>query len=441
MKNRWIFRVYNLLVLVALPFILAGVALRWRKRFARGLERWSERWGHLSPEKKAPFRENIWWWVHAVSLGEVKSIEVFLRQIPKQAGARVLLSVVTPEALAWAEEKQVADEVIAAPVDLPWVVRRVARAVQPRLFVSVESEFWPNLLREARRAGAKVALVNGRVSVRSYSRYKHMQGILSAVWECFDLVAVRQHEDASRFTDLGVPQRLVHVTGNLKYDLPLPQRSNGAPAQDPSRLTLVVGSSREGEEKELLPVMEKLRQEYPALRVIWAPRHIDRIPDLERMFVEAGVACIRKSKQDDGHPSPPPSPLAEGRGIKGEGSPSHLLWDSMGDLVDAYRQADIAVVGGSFVPKGGQNPLEPAALSVPVVFGPSMENFHGISEVLVQQGGARQVTLPELGQCLAELFEKSDQRQEMGRRARQAVESRQGATDRTLALLKELARA
>ena len=440
MKNRWIFRLYNLLLLAALPFILVGVALRWRRRFARGLERWPERWGHLSPEKRAQFREGLpasakatagnrlssplasgggWWWVHAVSLGEAKSIEVFLRQIPRQTGARVLLSVVTPEALAWAVENQVAQEIIAAPIDLPWVVRRVARAVKPRLFVSVESEFWPNLLREARRAGAKVALVNGRISARSYGRYRHIEGILPAVWECFDLVAVRQHEDASRFTDLGVPQRLVHVTGNLKYDLPLPQRANGAPALDPLRLTLVVGSSREGEEKELLPVMERLRRSYPTLRVIWAPRHIDRIPELERLFAEAGVACAKKS----------------------EGASAHLLWDSMGDLGDAYRQADIAVVGGSFVPKGGQNPLEPAALSLPVVFGPSMENFHGISEVLVQQGGARQVTLPELGPCLAELFERSDRRQEMGRRARQAVESRQGATDRTLALLKDLVHA
>jgi 3-deoxy-D-manno-octulosonic-acid transferase len=113
----------------------------------------------------------------------------------------------------------------------------------------------------------------------------------------------------------------------------------------------------------------------------------------------------------------------------------------MGDLLDAYAQADIAVIGGSFVPKGGQNPLEPAALNVPVVFGPSMENFHGIAEVLVLQGGARQVTLTQLGACLGELLEKADLRQDMGRRARQAVESRQGATEKTLSLLKELAHA
>src|SRR5258708_37136194 len=124
-------------------------------------ERWSERWGHLSTEQQATFKTGNWWWFLGVSLGEVKSIEVFLRQIPELAKAKVLLSVVTPEALAWAVEKRLADEIIAAPVDLPWVVRRVFSVVKPKLFASVESEFWPNLLREAKRSGARVALVNG----------------------------------------------------------------------------------------------------------------------------------------------------------------------------------------------------------------------------------------------------------------------------------------
>ncbi len=422
MKSRWIFRVYNLLVLLALPFILVGVMLRWRKRFARGMERWSERWGHLSAEQQSPFKSGTWWWVHAVSLGEVKSIEVFLKQIPKQAGAKVLLSLVTPEAITWAVEKQLADVIVAAPVDLPWVVRRVFAVVKPKLFISVESEFWPNLLREAKRSGARVALVNGRISAHSHQNYKVIQGLLPVLWECFDLWAVRQHEDASRFMDLGVPQRLIHVTGNLKYDLPLPLGSNGTPAPDKAVLTLVVGSSREGEEKELLPVMKKLKVRHPTLRVIWAPRHIERVAEIEALFSAHALPLARKSKAPDS-------------------SAPHLLWDSMGDLVDAYKQADLAVVGGSFVPKGGQNPLEPAALSVPVIFGPSMENFLGISEVLVQQGGARQVTLPELENCLSELLEKPDQRRDMGRRARQAVESRQGATERTLGLLRGLVRA
>jgi 3-deoxy-D-manno-octulosonic-acid transferase len=147
---------------------------------------------------------------------------------------------------------------------------------------------------------------------------------------------------------------------------------------------------------------------------------VERVPELERLFAEAGISYARKSQTKD---------------------VGNVLWDSTGDLLDAYKQADIAVVGGSFVSKGGQNPLEPAALGVPVVFGPSMENFHGVAEVLVQQGGARQVALSELELCLKDLLEEPNKRQDMGRRARRAVESRQGATDKTLALLKDLVHA
>jgi 3-deoxy-D-manno-octulosonic-acid transferase len=277
-------------------------------------------------------------------------------------------------------------------------------------------------LREAKRSGARVALVNGRISAHSYESYKQIRFLLSALWENFDLLAVRQHEDASRFTDLGFPQQLVHVTGNLKYDMPLPNRMNGSSSSADKNLTIVVGSSREGEEKELLSVTQKLKTRLPQLRVIWAPRHIERVNEIEALFAARAVPCARKSIN-------PSTPVSD------------VIWDTMGDLLDAYKQADIAVVGGSFVPKGGQNPIEPAALSVPVVFGPSMENFHGIAEVLVQQGGAKQVTLPELENCLGELLEQTDKRHAMGQRARRAVESRQGATDKTLALLKGLARA
>ena len=170
--------------------------------------------------------EGRWWWVHAVSMGEVKAIETFLRRAPKEAGVKVLLTAVTPEAIAWASEQKVADVVIAAPIDLPWIVRRVFRAVRPAVFISVESEFWPNLLREANRSGAKVgsdqrAHLGAFISspMRAFSRF------CSALWEMFDLFAVRQSQDAQRFAALGVPAEKIQVTGNLKYDLYLERRA------------------------------------------------------------------------------------------------------------------------------------------------------------------------------------------------------------------------
>ena len=204
--------------------------------------------------------------------------------------------------------------------------------MKPRLFISVESEFWPNLLREAKRSGARVALVNGRISEHSYKSYKQISFLLPALWENVDLVAVRQHEDASRFTDLRVPQRIVHVTGNLKYDLPLPERTNGAfPPGKP--LTVVVGSSREGEEKELLAVMQKLRTQYPQLRVIWAPRHVERISELEALFAAWALPCAR-SQELAAPGTGRRREEQQGRGASGSTFPLYL---AIGDSKDLLR--------------------------------------------------------------------------------------------------------
>jgi 3-deoxy-D-manno-octulosonic-acid transferase len=425
MKNRWVYPLFNLLLIAALPLIGLAVLLRWHRRvFSKGGDRWAERWGRLSPDMLARFSgPERWWWVHAVSMGEVKAIEAFLRQITPSTGAKVLLSAVTPEALVWAETHRVADAVIAAPLDLPWIVRRMLRVVRPVLFVSVESEFWPNLLRESKRSGARVALINGRISERSYQSYGRIRPLLDALWETLDLFAVRQPEDAQRFEALGVPAEKIKITGNLKYDLYMERRAQKrASGESP---TVVMGSTREGEESKLLPLLERVRAQVPAMRIIWAPRHIERISEIEELLKTNGLSYQRISHMRQ-----------NGNGSM-QGTP-YVLWDSMGDLLDAYREADVAVVGGSFVPKGGQNPIEPAALKLPVLFGPSMDNFQGVAENLVKSGGARRVSVDEFEGHLSTLLKNPHIRQEMGEKAQQAVVAEQGATVRTLTLLKGL---
>jgi 3-deoxy-D-manno-octulosonic-acid transferase len=418
----WPFYLYNALLLAALPLVALYIGVRWWKRILfKASDGWGERWGRLPPSTLQALTGNRVWWIHAVSMGEVKAIETFLRRLSTESDKVVLLSVVTPEALSFALEKKLAHQVIPAPIDLPWIVRRVFRQVRPELFISVESEFWPNLLREAKRAGARVALINGRLSARSFKSYCRLRIVLSSLWDCFDLFAIRDGQDAERFRALGVPPEKLHVTGNLKYDLSLSQRPGSA--KDGSQPVIVMGSTREGEEKELLPVLERIREQHPGVRVIWAPRHVERVAEIERIFAAKGISYGRKSLL--------------GAGANGPDAP-FVLWDSMGDLIDAYRQADVAVIGGSFVAKGGQNPIEPAALQVPVVFGPSMDNFHAIAETLLQNGGARQVTLSELEGCLQELLGDPETRRVMGVKARQAVELAQGATERTLRLLNGL---
>jgi 3-deoxy-D-manno-octulosonic-acid transferase len=423
-SNRWVYPLFNALLIAALPLIGLAVLLRWHRRvFSQGNDRWAERWGQLSPELFARFNSpERWWWVHAVSMGEVKAIESFLRDVKPSTGAKVLLSAVTPEALDWAEKHHVADAVIAAPLDLPWIVRRIFRAVRPQVFVSVESEFWPNLLREARRSGARVALINGRISKRSFESYSRIQWLLTPLWETLDLFAVRQPEDAERFAALGVPREKIKVTGNLKYDLYLQRRSQRRSGLAP---VVVMGSTREGEESKLLPLLERVRAQVPEMRIIWAPRHIERISEIEELLNANGLSWQRISHERKG---------SSGTSV---GTP-YVLWDSMGDLLEAYREADVAVVGGSFVPKGGQNPIEPAALRLPVLFGPSMDNFQGVAETLVRSGGARRVSVDDLEGHLSTLLKNPHIRKEMGEKAQQAVIAEQGATQRTFALLKDL---
>ncbi len=412
MNATLVFGLYNLLGILFFPVIALGVALRWRKRvFSKGLLRWSERWGKLPETTQALLKSpgKPWWWVHAVSVGEIKAIEPFLRRAPERAQVRIFLTVGTPEAITWAVDHQMAEAIAAAPIDLPWVVRRVARAVRPVRFITVESEFWPNLLREAGRAGARVALVNGRMSERSFRRYQKARFLLSALWACVDLWAVRQEEDAARFRDLGVPNQRLHVTGNLKYDIPLPVSSHEPPP--------ALGCTREGEEVLLAESIQEVRKRQSDLRVIWAPRHVDRTEAITTQLRNLGITATRHSEDASWRSSP------------------DQIWDTVGNLMEAYREAHVVVMGGSFVSKGGQNPLEPAALRRPVVFGPSMENFKGIADELVAEGGALQVQREELAGCLNALLTDAARRRSLGENARRMLERRQGATDRTLDLL------
>jgi 3-deoxy-D-manno-octulosonic-acid transferase len=270
-----------------------------------------------------------------------------------------------------------------------------------------------------------VVLINGRLSERSFRSYRRFRFWLKPLWDCFDALVVRQEQDAQRFGTLGVPAAKLHVVGNLKYDVASEGRDLSGGREPSDGPTVVMGSTREGEEGPLIGAVRLLRKRWPDLRVIWAPRHLERVPEIERLLAAEGIPYARKSS-------------AEGKGVgmaKGD-----VLWDSLGDLIDAYRGADVAVIGGSFVPRGGQNPIEPAALRVPVVFGPSMDNFHGIADLLVSRGGARQVSIGELSRCLGELLEDPSTRRAMGERARLTVEAEQGATERTLDLLGKVVR-
>jgi 3-deoxy-D-manno-octulosonic-acid transferase len=302
-----------------------------------------------------------------------------------------------------------------APFDLPWLIRRVLGRLRPRALLIMETELWPNLIAEAQKAGLPICLINGRLSERSFGRYLQVRPFMKRLLGGFRLLCVQEPLYAQRFMALGAPEEAVRVVGNLKFEL--------TPRGRPPRwleylrddLVVVAGSTHRGEEALLGEVFSRLRGEFHSLRLLVAPRHPERLPQIEEEL----------------------RPLAPQRASSMTPHAKVVLLDEMGVLMHAYSVASVAVVGGSFIPHGGQNPLEPAYWAKAVLAGPHMENFPFFKDML-QEGAALSCSAQSLAETLGRLLREPALRQEMGRRARRFYEARSGALDRTLQALKEV---
>ncbi|MFP4172794.1 MAG: 3-deoxy-D-manno-octulosonic acid transferase [Candidatus Hydrogenedentota bacterium] len=310
------------------------------------------------------------------------------------------------------------------PFDHPLCVAGFFERVQPRILVLVETELWPNLLQAARRRGIPVALVNGRLSDRHFPRYQRMGALLQPGLAGIRVAAMQSERDAERARQLGVDPAVVTVTGNTKFDGAPPPPSGDVLAnlRSECRLTdnapvVVFGSTRPGDEALAARCWEALRSSYPDGALIAAPRHVQRAGEAGKAFT--GAVRFR-SQMQMGH-------------AKGAEEPV-LILDTVGELTRFYALATVAVVGGSFYPGvGGHNPIEPAALGAPVVFGPHMGNFRDPARILLEAGGAVQVNEPDaLPNVLARLLGDCEERIAMGRRARAAVDANRGAIARTM---------
>ncbi|MGH9616064.1 MAG: 3-deoxy-D-manno-octulosonic acid transferase, partial [Acidobacteriaceae bacterium] len=304
------------------------------------------------------------------------------------------------------------------PLDFAWIVRRYLRAVRPRAIVLVESELWPRVLVEAARAGVPVIVVNGRISNRSLPRYRALRRLWRPLLRKLSLVLAQSEEDRDRFIELGVSPESVRAIGNLKYDVRAAEESAVTielrKQLPPDARVVVAGSTLEGEERMLLDAFRELLPEFPGLTMVLAPRHPERFRAVERSIADSGFPFIRRS---DWMRQPQPIPPG-----------SIFLLDTVGELASVYSLATVAFVGGSLVPAGGHNPLEPAQFAVPVVMGPFTENFRGMVAALLEQEAIR-VTPPErLRSTLRELLASADAKQ-MGGRARHVFEEQAGASD------------
>jgi len=366
-------------------------------------------------------------WVHAVSVGETEAAAPLLRRLIDR-GESLLVTTTTPTG-ADRLRQLFGDRIhhCYLPFDTPFTVKRFLQQLKPRLAIIMETELWPNLLVACSTAQIPLLLANGRLSQRSADRYRRFHGLTSALLAQIDILAVQSCADGERFINLGVPASRVRVTGNLKFDRQPPPDIVTAGKQlrhqlGAMRPIWIAASSREGEETRLLDALSIVRQHYPDLLMILAPRHPQRADAIAHLCQQRGLRIARRSRGDNCSPSC-----------------DLLLGDQLGELLLLYAAADIAFVGGSLLPFGGHNPLEPAALGIPIVMGPFRFNFNEISLKLEQAGALRSVhDAATLAAVLIEMMADPEQRQQMASAGRRVVMEGQGATERLLGLIAQL---
>ncbi|HLZ90288.1 MAG TPA: 3-deoxy-D-manno-octulosonic acid transferase [Candidatus Acidoferrum sp.] len=391
-------------------------------------------------------------WIHAVSVGELLSSIGLAKRLKEAHPGRPLVvstATITGQSLA-RDRMQFADAVFYFPLDWSFCVLRVLRAVRPSLVVVLETEIWPNFLREARRQNIPVLFVSGRISDRSYARYERFLGSFGFFLRPFLRSALghasgflmQSEKDAERIRALGAPQDRVAVSGNLKYDLELPVATPlsdwlEAEARRRHRSPIVVAGSVVATEEPLaLIAFGVLQGEHPNALLVLAPRKPERFEAAAEFIHESRRKFIRRSQLAFADHADSAAPSGNG---SLPADVTVILLDTIGELASLYRLADGAFVGGSLVPSGGHNILEPAAFGKIPVFGPSMENFSEIAARFVAAEAAIQVESPEdAGVAWIELLRNPERRQKMGENARHLVDSSRGATDRVLAEISKL---
>jgi 3-deoxy-D-manno-octulosonic-acid transferase len=416
---------YNLALLTAL---VAGAPWwLWRmattSKYRDGL---SARLGKVPAPMRAAGADRPLIWLHAVSVGEVLGVSRLVGELDRAfPGHRVVVSTTTRTGQQLARERFGADRVFYCPLDLPWAVRNYLRALQPQLFILAETEFWPNLLKGCFRRGIPVVVVNARISDRSWPRYQILRRLWSPILGNLSTVLAQSPTDAARLKAIGCRPDRVTVAGNLKFDVRAAHESDATrllKSLSPGLRFMVAGSTLDSEEAALLEAWPRLLQSDPALAMVLAPRHPERFSAVAALLERSGVSFIRRSAWKT-QPAAAIEPLRSGQ---------ILLLDTIGELASVYSLASVAFVGGSLIPAGGHNPLEPAQFGVPIVMGPHYANFRAITDDLLAHHALRIASRQELADTLIDLFRDQLTSAAMGSRARQVFEQQAGATARTI---------
>lgn len=403
---------WTLVFILAVPFILLLRNKRLAQRFAITVPSAMERGGNI--------------WVHALSVGEVMSAVSLVKAMAEAFPSRGIVFTVTTRTgmnTAQKELQGIVDGLHLMPLDAWWSIRRFVRRIKPGVFVLVETDVWPGLLSYLRRLGIKSILVNGRISPRTYRSYRRASWLIRRMYEPLDSCFMQSDLDRDRLVKVGVDPEKVKITGNIKFDRDVPTIDPEERAGWLNLLSItssdpvwVAGSTHPGEEDKILKVFEEIRKSFPLLRLILAPRDISRADELMQLIHSRGLEAARRSE------------LANKMVHEGV-----LVLDTYGELDRIYGLSWASFVGGSLVPVGGHNLLEPASQGSPVIFGPHMHNFVFMSSAILEAGGGIRVTdVPTLSDAVSLLLSDTDRRLQMGRAAMGFVERNRGAIERVI---------
>jgi 3-deoxy-D-manno-octulosonic-acid transferase len=423
---------YSLLTLVVF-LVVSPYFLYQAIRYKKYIGSLRQRLGFLPITFNIDAEESIW--IHAVSVGEALTARALAADLKtRYPRLRLFLSTTTIAGQQVARQNlSNVDAVFYFPFDWTFIVRRTLDLVRPRLFIMMETEIWPNLLHECRRRGIRTAMINGRISSRSYPRYRMIRPFIRRVLADVDRFCVQSEESARRLADLGADSAHVSVTGSLKFDsLELPATtSHGRPRErvlrffqlSTNRTVVVAGSTLRGEEAAVLHAFAPIKATMPGALAVLAPRHPERFSEVERLSRDAGFVTIRRSDLP----------------IDAEPRADVVVLDTIGELAQVYQLATVAFVGGSLVDHGGHNILEPAIFGKPIVFGPNMQNFKEIADAFLINDAAIQVRSErELDDALLTLATDPVRRARLGAAARALVIANRGAKTKTLEVIGEL---
>jgi len=405
-------------LLVSLPYWL--IQMGRHGKYRAGL---AGRLGKLPRPLMAPSSKPAIW-VHAVSVGEVLAVSGLVTELSRFSEHQVFVSTTTDTGQKLARKRFGEENVFYFPLDFAFAIRPYLQALRPQLIVIAETEFWPNFLRLAKEAGARIAVVNARISDRSFPGYRRLRRWLTRVLANVDLFVAQTDEDRRRLLEIGVAAQRVEVTGNLKFDVspptppPIVGCLHNAFHEAGASPVLVCGSTVDGEEPLLLRAFENVLASHPRALMILAPRHPERFVEVAALLSKLGVRFWKRS-------------LWSGEPIAG----GVFLVDTIGELAVLYSLGTLAFVGGSLVPRGGHNIIEPAQYGVPIIVGTHTDNFRDIVGLFQSRNAVKVVGPAELPLAFMELISDEMERVALGRRAAETLRAQQGATQRTVAAL------